>query len=87
MLALDDNGKAFELSPDPLNQELTGQLAGVSLGKPESLTGQLKPILGNKNIFGVNLYEAGLGEKIEAMFREEIAGVGAVRATLRKYLG
>ncbi|MBR0203234.1 MAG: mannitol dehydrogenase family protein [Synergistaceae bacterium] len=87
LLALDDNGKAFELSPDPLNQELTGQLAGVSLGKPESLTGQLKPILSNKNIFGVNLYEAGLGEKIEAMFREEIAGVGAVRATLRKYLG
>ena len=25
-------------------------------------------------------------EKIEAMFREEIAGYGAVRETLRKYL-
>ncbi|MBQ7732796.1 MAG: mannitol dehydrogenase family protein [Synergistaceae bacterium] len=86
LLALDDKGNEFELSPDPLNQELTGQLAGVTLGKPDSLTGQLKPILSNKNIFGVNLYEAGLGGKIEAMFREEIAGVGAVRSALHKYL-
>jgi len=32
------------------------------------------------------LYEAGIGEKIEEMFLEEIAGTGAVRATLKKYL-
>ena len=86
LLALDDEGRNYELSPDPLNQELTQQLAGVELGKPETLTGQLKPILSNANIFGVNLYEAGIGEKIELMFSEEIAGVGAVRKTLHKYL-
>ncbi len=48
--------------------------------------GQLKPILSNANIFGVDLYEAGIGETVEAMFLEEIAGAGAVRATLKKYL-
>ena len=40
----------------------------------------------NANIFGINLYEAGIGDKIEEMFVEEIAGKGAVRNTLKKYL-
>ena len=40
----------------------------------------------NANIFGINLYEAGIGDKIEELFVEEIAGKGAVRATLKKYL-
>ena len=49
-------------------------------------TEKLKPILSNKIIFGVDLYEAGLGYKIENMVKEELAGVGAVRSTLKKYL-
>ena len=55
-------------------------------GNPETYAGQLKPILSNENIFGVNLYDAGIGSLAEAMFLEEIAGAGAVRETLRKYL-
>ena len=86
LLAVDDDGNAFELSPDPLNAEMTSRLAGITFGQPESLTGQLKPILCNKNIFGVDLYEAGLGEKIETMFRDMLKGKGAVRAALKKYL-
>ena len=35
--------------------------------------------MSNANIFGINLYEAGIGDKIEEMFVEEIAGKGAVR--------
>lgn len=87
LLAVDDQGESFELSPDPMVPELTAKLAGIQLGKPETYTGQLKDILSNANIFGSDLYEAGLGEKIEEMFLEEIAGSGAVRATLKKYLG
>ena len=34
----------------------------------------------------MDLYQAGIGEKIETIFREELAGPGAVRATLKKYL-
>ncbi|MCQ2983117.1 MAG: mannitol dehydrogenase family protein, partial [Treponemataceae bacterium] len=86
LLALDDNGKSFELSPDPMLDELTPKLHGIELGKPETYTGQLKPILSNANIFGSDLYAAGIGEKIESLFVEELAGVGAVRRTLQKHL-
>ena len=48
---------------------------------------QLRPVLSNVGIFGIDLYEAGVGSKIENLFKEEIAGYGAVRETLRKHLG
>ena len=48
--------------------------------------GQLREILANKVIFGSDLCEIGLAERIEQMFVQELAGPGAVRATLRKYL-
>lgn len=86
LLAVQDDGQKFELSADPMIPELTKVLEGIEVGKPETYHGQLQAILSNENIFGVNLYEAGIGEKIEEMFLEEIAGVGAVRATLKKYL-
>ena len=86
LLAVDDEGKSFELSADPMIPELTKQLEGIVVGKPETYTGQLKPILSNGNIFGIDLYEAGIGELIENMFAEEIAGPGAVRNVLKKYM-
>lgn len=87
LLAVDDKGNKFELSADPMIPELTKQLEGIQVGKPETYKGQLKPILSNKNIFGVDLYQAGIGEMVEGMFVEEIAGPGAVRETLKKYIG
>lgn len=86
LLGVNDEGEAFELSSDPMIPELTRELEGIEVGKPETYQGQLKPILSNANIFGIDLYEAGIGEKIEEMFIEEIAGKGAVRATLKKYI-
>lgn len=87
LLGVDDNGEVFERSADPMLPELTKALEGVEVGKPESYQGQLKPILSNENIFGINLYQAGIGETVEKMFVEEIAGPGAVRAVLKTYLG
>ena len=86
LLGVDDKGEAFELSPDPMIPELKKTLEGVEAGKPDSYNGQLKSILSNANIFGIDLYEAGIGERIEEMFKEELAGPGAVRAALEKYL-
>ena len=86
LLAVDDEGNAFELSPDPMAAELTSALKGIQVGKPETYQGQLKPILSNANIFGIDLYQAGIGERVEEMFLEEIAGPGAVLAALKKYL-
>lgn len=87
LLAVDDNLEPMTLSGDPMLSELQKELAGIEAGKPETYHGQLKSILSNPNLFGMNLYEAGLAEKVESMFVEEIAGRGAVRATLVKYLG
>ena len=76
LLGVQDDGEKFELSADPMAGDLTAELAGIEVGKPETYTGQLKAILSNANIFGIDLYEAGIGEKIEEMFKEEIAGTG-----------
>ncbi len=86
LIGIDDNGKNIELSPDPMIPELKEKLNGIELGKPETVGEKLRPILSNKIIFGVDLYEVGLGEKIENMVKEELTGIGAVRSTLKKYL-
>lgn len=86
LLAVDDEGKEYELAPDPMKEELQEQLKDIIVGKPETLKNQLKPILSNERLFFTNLYEAGLGEKIETMFREMIGGFGAVKATIHKYV-
>jgi len=86
LLGLDDHGEKMELSSDPMMVELKEYLAGISLGSPSSADGKLKPILSNDKLFGVNLYSVGLGEKIEDIFKEMIAGKDAVQNVLNKYV-
>jgi fructuronate reductase len=86
LLALDDNGKPFTPSPDPLLSQMQELLKGIEFGNPQTADGKLNPILSNTKIFCIDLYKAGLGERIEGYFKEMIAGPGAVRKTLKKYL-
>lgn len=86
LMGIDDKGEKMELSPDPLLEELLPHLEGISLGDRGPFHEQLKPVLSNANIFGIDLYEAGLGEKVEGYFEELVAEEGAVRKTLQKYL-
>ena len=86
LLAVDDEGKAFEVSSDPLKDELQAKLAGIEAGKPETYNGQLKGILNNASIFGVDLTTTPLADKIEQYFVAELAGPGAVRKTLHDAL-
>lgn len=86
LIGIDDEGNSFELSPDPLLPKLTQALKGIEIGNLNSYSGQLKNLLSNTTVFGIDLYEAGIGEKIEKMFLEEISGTGAVRRTLKLYL-
>lgn len=86
LLAVDDNGEAMQLSSDPMLDVLKTYISEVKLGEVESVGDSLRPILSNETIFGSNLYEVGLGEKIEGYFKELIAGKHAVRNTLKKYL-
>jgi fructuronate reductase len=86
LLAVDDQGNEMPLSSDPMLDELRPQLEGIEIGKPDSVGDKLKSILKNENLMGLDLYEVGLGEKIEGYFKEMVAEEGAVRATLNKYL-
>jgi fructuronate reductase len=85
LMGIDDEGNEFIPSPDPMLAELQGYVKDIQLGD-KLRKDTLKPILSNDKIFAVDLYRVGLGEKIEDMFEELIAGKGAVRATLKKYL-
>ncbi len=86
LLKVDDAGNEMPVSPDPMLEQLSQALEGIQVGNPDSLQGQLKPVLENAGVFGVNLYEAGLGGKVEEMVRKMLAGPGAVRKTLEEYL-
>ena len=86
LLALDDNLEPIEVSSDPLKDELQAKLAGIEIGRPETVGEKLRPILENETVFGSDLVKAGLAEKIEGYFKELIAGKGAVRETLKKHL-
>ena len=83
---MDDEGKAFEVSADPLKDDLQAKLAGIEVGKPETYNGQLKEILSNASIFGTDLTQTVLADKIEKFFVAELAGPGAVRKTLHEAL-
>ena len=88
LLGIDDCGKPMKLSPDPLIEELCPKLAGIRLGGKsqardlKDLNG-VREILKRQDIFGVDLYEAGLGEKAEQFFEKMIAGPHAVDKTLK----
>lgn len=85
LLAVDDNGNSFIPSSDPLLESSMECVKNIKLGDYRDFHEDLYPLLSNQAIFGVNLYEAGLGEKVEQLFTELIAGPGSVRAALKKY--
>ena len=83
---IQDDGTPFDPSPDPMLEELQAIVAPLQVGKADQDYSCLKALYTRKDVFGLDLYEAGLGEKIEGMVKELFAGPGAVRATLHKYV-
>ena len=83
---LDDNCKPFEPSPDPMLAELQAIVAPLEIGKANQDWSCLKQLYSRKDVFGLDLYEAGFGEQIEGMVKELFAGPGAIRTTLHKYV-
>ena len=81
-----DDGTPFEPSPDPMLAELQAIVAPLQVGQPEQDYSCLRQLYSRSDVFGVDLYQAGLGPQIEGMVRELFAGEGAVRATLHKYV-
>ena len=81
-----DDLTPFEPSPDPMLEELQAIVAPLEVGKADQDYSCLKQLYTRRDVFGLDLYEAGLGEQIEGMVRELFAGKGAVRKTLHKYV-
>lgn len=88
LLAIDDEGQPFVPSPDPLLTKLQTVLQDITFGEQETekIHTSLVPILQNSTIFGIDLVQIGLSEKIETFFKEMVVGPGAVRQTIHRYV-
>lgn len=83
LLGIDDEGNAFEISPDPLLPMLRGVLADVKIGS-EPVPGLLKPILSNSDIFGIDLYVTPFAAQVEKDFWTMVQSTGNVRKLLHQ---
>ncbi|MFQ9509734.1 MAG: mannitol dehydrogenase family protein [Lachnospiraceae bacterium] len=86
LMGVDDKGNEFTLSSDPLLDTVCPYVQKYKLAETVSDYSELDSLLKNKQIFGVDLFEAGLADLVKGYFAELTAGVGAVEATLKKYL-
>ena len=86
MMGIDDYGIKYTLAPDPMNEEFTKIYSSIEFGNPDSIKDKMRPVLSNKKVFFCDLYECGIGEKIERMLREMNSGIGSVERTLKKYM-
>ena len=84
LLAVDDNGNPFEISPDPMAGFFQDELkeACISYGMTESVKGRLHKILSNETVFGIDINKTGLTPVIESYLDNLIKENGAVRKTL-----
>jgi fructuronate reductase len=86
LMGIDDNGRTFELSPDPLLSTLRPYVVSIKLGDKINAEEVLEPILKNETIFGVDLYEVGLASVVCEYFEQMTQGPGAVRGVLQRVL-
>lgn len=86
LMAIDDNGNTFELSPDPMLKSLTSIMSTINLGDNKNFEEILEPILQDNKIFGVDLYKINMASTVCNYFTEMVSEIGAVKRTLEKYL-
>ena len=86
LMGLDDEGREFTPSSDPLLEEARQYVADYELSfSPKDLS-KLDALLANEKIFGVNLHAIGMDTLVKQYFAELSSGVGAVAAALKKYV-
>ena len=87
LMGVDDEGKTFEQSSDPLLEKAKGFVAGIELGETdrEKVKAKVLPLLQDEGIFGVDLEKVGLSDLVIDYFMELIGGAGAIRKTLQRY--
>ncbi|SCY42789.1 mannitol dehydrogenase family protein [Butyrivibrio sp. INlla14] len=89
LMGIDDNGNSFDPSPDPLLEKAQAFVKDIKLGETDEakVKAMVLPLLKDATIFGVDLEKVGLADRVVSYFVELIAGNGAVRKTLEKYVG
>ena len=86
LMGIDDEGREFTPSSDPLLEEVRQYVADYELSfSPKDLS-KLDALLDNEKIFGVNLHAIGMDTLVKQYFAELSSGVGAVAAALKKYV-
>ncbi|MGN1146464.1 MAG: mannitol dehydrogenase family protein [Acetatifactor sp.] len=86
LMAVDDCGNSFTLSSDPLLESVTPFVADYKLSSEKKDLSRLDALLSNDKIFGVDLTAIGMADMVKSYFEELSSGVGAVKATLEKYI-
>ncbi len=86
LMGIDDNGSEFTPSPDPMLDKVHRYLSDIKIGENPDIEQKLKPLLSDREIFGVDLYDAGLAEKVIGYFKQMNLSTGAVRKTLKDVL-
>lgn len=85
LTGIGDDGEKFDLSADPNLVELTEIMADFKLGTSFDKK-KLQRLFAKADLFGVDLYAHHLGTKVEEMFEQMNAGIGAIRKTINHYL-
>lgn len=83
LLGIDDQGDNMEISADPRLAEMQERMKTVAFGSTADYHEVLVPILSDESIFGMDLYEAGIGARAEQFFHGMIAAPGAVRRIIQ----
>lgn len=90
LTGIDDSGKAFEPSPDPMLSELREYVKEIMPGQGRLSDRQKEKVtelLRRSDVFGVDLCEAGLADRIIGVFEELLAGTGIIRAVISRNIG
>ena len=86
LMGIDDEGREFTPSSDPLLEEARQYVADYELSSAPKDLSKLDALLANEKIFGVNLHAIGMDTLVKQYFSELSSGVGAVAAALKKYV-
>lgn len=86
LMGIDDEGREFTPSSDPLLEEARQYVADYELSSAPKDLSKLDALLANEKIFGVNLHDIGMDTLVKQYFAELSSGVGAVAAALKKYV-
>ena len=86
LMGIDDEGREFTPSSDPLLEEARQYVADYELSFSHKDLSKLDALLANEKIFGVNLHAIGMDTLVKQYFAELSSGVGAVAAALKKYV-